>query len=562
MTEATHAQPQFRDAQTRTTRRRPALTDLVVAVAIVLALVLRVLYVLRAPIDSVIYRITDDAYYYFNVARNIVLEHGVTFDQMNYTNGFHPLWMLCLIPSYLFTGADPDGSLRAVSCLLAAIAALSFFVAYRVAAERLGRASAVFGLCVMVNPFLLNHYLNGLETGLMILLIFLTIWACSRYHLLELGASLRRDILLGTLLALTFLARLDAAFFVIALFATILITGVLARDTQGALSNALRKCLVAGGTFSLIAAPYFLWNMLTYQHLMPISAEIKSTFPELSLHPGHALGVHGIFYVLCLTATLGMVLWGLSSPGSACARELFGGGGPLRFPSIILVLWIGCALHFLNIVLFMRGVYWWHFAIHVPLIVFFACLLFAQIESRLGGRRDWVIAALVATVAMSGGLHALDRRYRGVHHQPWYEAALWASHFTPDDAVFAMTDAGGLVGYFSERRTVNLDGVINSYAYQRALRDGKLRRFLEDCAVTHVASCEVHYAEDGTYTIRLPSRVYDGLGGAIVATRRAEVYRSEPYIGLGLARGGATPIRFVIWDYAQLEVMNSLSRKE
>ena len=41
----------------------------------------------------------DDAFYYFGIARNIVAGHGSTFDGINATNGYHPLWMgICLIP--------------------------------------------------------------------------------------------------------------------------------------------------------------------------------------------------------------------------------------------------------------------------------------------------------------------------------------------------------------------------------------------------------------------------------------------------------------------------------
>ena len=42
----------------------------------------------------------DDAYYYFRVAQNISLGRGSTWDGINRTNGYHPLWLLMLIPLY------------------------------------------------------------------------------------------------------------------------------------------------------------------------------------------------------------------------------------------------------------------------------------------------------------------------------------------------------------------------------------------------------------------------------------------------------------------------------
>ena len=42
----------------------------------------------------------DDAYYYFRIAQNIALGRGSTWDGIHSTNGYHPLWLLMLIPLY------------------------------------------------------------------------------------------------------------------------------------------------------------------------------------------------------------------------------------------------------------------------------------------------------------------------------------------------------------------------------------------------------------------------------------------------------------------------------
>ncbi len=40
----------------------------------------------------------DDAYYYLGIARNIADGHGSTFDGLNPTNGYHPLWLaICVL---------------------------------------------------------------------------------------------------------------------------------------------------------------------------------------------------------------------------------------------------------------------------------------------------------------------------------------------------------------------------------------------------------------------------------------------------------------------------------
>ncbi|HID08358.1 MAG TPA: hypothetical protein EYP10_14555, partial [Armatimonadetes bacterium] len=53
------------------------------------------------PMGYIIERFTpDDVFYYLKTAMNIAQGHGSTFDGVNRTNGYHPLWMLLLVPIY------------------------------------------------------------------------------------------------------------------------------------------------------------------------------------------------------------------------------------------------------------------------------------------------------------------------------------------------------------------------------------------------------------------------------------------------------------------------------
>src|SRR5215510_10767994 len=45
----------------------------------------------------------DDGYYYLQIARHLASGDGSTFDGMHPTNGYHPLWLLCLVPVFWAT---------------------------------------------------------------------------------------------------------------------------------------------------------------------------------------------------------------------------------------------------------------------------------------------------------------------------------------------------------------------------------------------------------------------------------------------------------------------------
>src|SRR5215204_7141448 len=61
----------------------------------------------------------DDAYYYFKVAQNISEGHGSTFDGINRTNGYHPLWMLICVPIFALARFDLILPLRILVMLMA-----------------------------------------------------------------------------------------------------------------------------------------------------------------------------------------------------------------------------------------------------------------------------------------------------------------------------------------------------------------------------------------------------------------------------------------------------------
>ena len=81
-----------------------------------------------ADIPAIIASIPDDAFYYFEIARNIANGRNVTFDGETLTNGFHPLWVVFLTPLYWITD-DPD---------------LAVHLAFTIAGPRLARRGHSF----------------------------------------------------------------------------------------------------------------------------------------------------------------------------------------------------------------------------------------------------------------------------------------------------------------------------------------------------------------------------------------------------------------------------------
>ncbi|HYM81457.1 MAG TPA: hypothetical protein VEY91_08600 [Candidatus Limnocylindria bacterium] len=499
---------------------------------------------LASPTDLV-FRYTDDAYYYFNVARNLALGHGPTFDRLNATNGFHPLWMLCLMPVFALSADQPLLALRLVLCLITVITCATLWIVHRTLERFLGREAAGVGVAAMLSPVFLNPLVNGLETGLVVLLLWLLLWACHRHRLLDSGTSARADAALGALLGLLLLSRLDLIFAVGTLGA---LTGVRALRAGGARA-AVAKLLRIGAPIVVLVAPYLAWNQARFGHLVPISGMLKSTFPVVSFS-AHELRrmdvVIGETQLLIATAGIAISLFlpRLTISGATLWSRAEATSGWLA----AIALWLGACLHFANSILFMNwGVYWWHFASYGPTALLALALIVHGLLDRLGRRRLWAAAAISAMVALSLFTHRVETRIRGNQHRIWHQSALWARDHLPLEAVIGMTDCGTF-GYFSERRTINLDGVINSYAYHEAVRERRLTAFLQKCGVTHFAHHAVVYRE-GVYVVPITTHVLGLDDAVVVTTPAAEVYRSPPY------QDG----HVVIWDARRVRVLNDVA---
>ena len=73
----------------------------------------------------------DDAYYYFKVAQNISEGHGSTFDGIDATNGYHPLWMLVCIPIFALARFDLILPLRILLLVMSGLSVATGILLYR-----------------------------------------------------------------------------------------------------------------------------------------------------------------------------------------------------------------------------------------------------------------------------------------------------------------------------------------------------------------------------------------------------------------------------------------------
>ena len=176
-------------------------------------------YTAVAPANSLMrwYNI-DDAFYYYKVAQNVLTGHGFTFDQINPTNGFHPLWMAVCLGVFWLSKYNLVLPLRVLVLVSALLNAFTGVFLFRLLRKALRTPAAFIGALtwILLPAIYGTTIVHGMETA--ISAFFMVLYLLDASTLLA-AAGLRRlhwwqYILLGLLGALTILARLDNVFVV------------------------------------------------------------------------------------------------------------------------------------------------------------------------------------------------------------------------------------------------------------------------------------------------------------------------------------------------------------
>lgn len=410
----------------------------------------------------------DDAWYYGEIGRNLASGHGSTFDTINTTNGYHPLWQaVCVLPRLV--GLDGTAAMRAqlaiqLGCWVAAVVLLVRQV------KRPSPFLAVVVVLVAGNPFVLRCVGSGLESGLVVLVGALLLTRAADLDLTGEDPSGRRRF--GALLALAFLARTDAA-----LLTMICALWVLP-DVRRLGVDGVRRLIQLVAAPVITAAVYVTANLGAFGRPMQISGDIK----RVDVTPTVALGV---LVVGLISLAVGRSLRRLQPNPRFERATTF-----LTATGWYAPFCIGLVGYY---TLLSSQTWLWYFA---PLALYGMAILLHGAADLLDGAAEEGPSSLRAVQAilllpLLGGFLFLGRQFVDPDLRSIQEAnrdgGVWISANLPDDAVIASWDAG-VLGSFTDQPVVNLDGVVNSGEFADAMAEGRGGAFLRAEGVTHIAN--------------------------------------------------------------------------
>lgn len=447
-------------------------------------------YVCTRPMVDLLGFLSDDGFYYLQIARHIAAGDGSTFDGINPTNGYQPLWMLVsVLLAKIFTGKY--ALVRATLAAEFAFHLLSSYLLVRLLIRPLGCDWAFLaGQLWLVNPFPIYLASSLVEAPIYFCaLLFAMDCFLSTVREIRAGAiSTKSALFLGLSLALCILARTDAIFFVVMALLVLLVEA-----RRGGIKPDVRLGKLAGLSVMIliVLAPWCAYNLATVHTLTLDSGAMKSLWANASnadlsfgqrvfkgfsflwskwLTFASVVAVKGKFAEMpwlpaVYIAIVGAAMWRVRE--SLKDSEL-----------TPLTLWLAatCIITGLVYGTLISDVQRWHYP-QPALIMFVVALIWIvralqSMKIHRGIGLPLAISALVVGMPWLGIIN-LQSPYpwqRDVYRsQPIFERSI------PGTARIGCLNAG-IPAYFSDRTIIDLDGLVNhtAVAYWRNRRFDEL----------------------------------------------------------------------------------------
>lgn len=444
--------------------------------------------------------ISDDAFYYFKTAVNISKGLGSTFDSYNFTNGYHPLWMLvCVLTA--FVTRDLYEYVRLIMWVDLFLVLLLSIQIYRMTQSWLGPVFAGLLICLVNWPISGTFRLfNGLETALFLSIVLVTV------KLMVEGSfeSSRDMLLLGVTLGTAFLARTSFV-----LFAPVLVGYAIFRYRRGDFRITYSKTAYLLVPGCLLVAPYLAWNYLETGHVEQISGLVKNywgaatsrssmDYVRAAFRLGGILfsniGVYDgspnkwLLYTINAVLCVFIALMGYRRRDSL--SSLF------KVESMLLLTGMAASEVCYYLFSYLNGVRHWHLALPVLVVQIVFVFLLKSVYEAETDKPEKRVVLMVAVTAL-WGLHLVwvpldhfgrrnmskalfDERCGNIRTGNWLRANV------PPQTKIGGANVGKL-GYFSDRNVINLDGLSNGVELLDYLLQGKgLLKYIVDKRIQYV----------------------------------------------------------------------------
>ncbi len=493
----------------------------------------------RFDLINLISNTHDDAFYYFQIARNLAEGKFSTFDGgITRTNGYHPLWLFLITPFYWVF--DKEAVLFAIKAF--EIMLVAGGVALVTAAARLARMPWILLFALLPILYQQHWLFRGMEAAAALFMLGLFILAAC---LFTRSPARWKWPLAAVAFALPWV-RLEYIAVSLAATAALCLVEWSRRESPfpspvegeeglGTPERGLAHSVLAMNTVApLLGAVagilvYFAYNGIVFGGVTPVSGATKQMWSQARWeHEGGYSFVQNFRDILQLPAFdyelvvalevcfYVLLVWWFARRSRSREDWL-----QLAFLVGVFSLAAGHLAKFAQTVLTIHpplGPWPWYFVpayLLMTLIVPVRCYVAIYFIRRfVGPRSPWAANILSVGIVIAGAvflfakadftepfqraeaisvLNRTDDKSWNKWTEVVYGGTQLMNRVLPEDSVVGAWDGGGVIGYFSRFPVVNLDGLVNSYDYFHATNadkdDGsdKFTPLYREFGITHFA---------------------------------------------------------------------------
>ena len=447
----------------------------------------------------------DDVYYYFVIAKNIINGYGSSYDGISLTNGYHPLWMMTILPIFALEQSDLFIPLRAVYLLSSLLLLSGIFLLFRtLECLKIDKIISLFTIVLFflfpmpfsIIPLSIFTLISGLETPL---LFFLT--AALFLKSFNFSIDKKADYLLfGLLIALLILTRVDSVLYIL-LFPYIVI------KSNNRFLISPKNIILFFVPIALIVLPYFLANYIMLGHFEPVSGMVKSFYGSIDngifLSTEYRLiqaflsiiPIDYYFYNLDVAIIFKKAFLDLSYEYNFFARiiaflilfnlfifskryfteneKTFEKYKGVMFFVLFHILFYVIARKFLET----NPGYW---IVEYQIFIILFAFIFNKYWKEIKYSKYFAVSFLFF---LNDFIDRSSNLKYGNYEPILIEQLI--SKYIENDAIIAMPNSGQN-SYYTNRTIVNLDGFVNSYEYLDALMSGNAVKHLKELGVGYI----------------------------------------------------------------------------
>ena len=447
--------------------------------------------ILFQPIETTVaFSVIDDGMYYPKIALNLASRGILSFDGVTVTNGFHPLWMIILIPLY-FLVSEPMLALRFTFIYIFLILTICCFLLSRICRylkfSPSGTFVAFFVIILNLRSFTILYSLLESHVVLLAYLIYIhySLTVDEKRFTVPIYSFIN-----GLLIGVCFLARLDASLLAVGYGLTLLYRFSTRRQRW---ATFWRSALCSSFGFLVVATPYLLFNIHYFGHVETVSMYMKSRaispeFLETIFDMFRDQFVPRIQYVMKLEwLSSSIFVAGICAAAAAgiiyCLymmkrRKLYRNFLPIIDFGVFVVIDLSLVSLMVPQEIMMSA---WYM---LPGIVFGGLILGACTPDVKVMERRLIPAVIVILVLIQVWTYTSYVASKKMTFAKLEVANFIRSHL-PEHIRGSMYDAG-IVSYFSQRDFVALNGLIGDFEMAELARNKRMKRLAEKYGVNYL----------------------------------------------------------------------------